>query len=57
MHNNNHKRHKDFPRGNHKGENLATSLEIELAPVVKVKPGNIRMTSTTDLSHSCALVE
>ena len=34
---------KNFPRGNHKGENHATSLEIESAP--KEKPKNIKMIS------------
>ena len=34
---------KNFTRGNHKGENLTTSSEIELAP--KVKPENIKMMS------------
>ena len=34
---------KNFPRGNHKGENPATSLEIESEP--KVKPENIKMIS------------
>ena len=34
---------KNFPQGNHKGENLATSSEIESAP--KVKPENIKMIS------------
>ena len=34
---------KNFPQGNHKGENIATSSEIELAP--KVKPKNIKMIS------------
>ena len=33
----------NFPQGNHKGENPATSSEIESAP--KVKPGNINMIS------------
>ena len=33
----------NFPRGNHKGENPATSSEIESAP--KVKPENIKMIS------------
>ena len=32
---------KNFPQGNHKGENTATSSEIESAP--KVKPENINM--------------
>ena len=36
-------RDKDFPWGNNKGENPATSLEIESAP--KVKPENIKMIS------------
>ena len=34
---------KNFSRGNHKGENLATSSEIESAP--KVKPKKIKMIS------------
>ena len=34
---------KYFPRGNHKGENPATSLEIESAP--KVKPKDSKMIS------------
>ena len=34
---------KNFPRGNHKGENPETSSEIESAP--KVKPENIKMIS------------
>ena len=34
---------KNFPHGNHKGENPATSLEIESTP--KVKPKNIKMIS------------
>ena len=33
--------HSVFHRGNHKGENPATSLEIESAP--RVKPKNIKM--------------
>ena len=36
---------KNFPWGNHKEENLATSSEIESAP--KVKPENIKMISLT----------
>ena len=46
MHNNKTKETRDtqnFPRGNHKGENPTTSLEIESTP--KVKPGNIKMIS------------
>ena len=34
---------KNFPQGNHKGENPAASSEIESAP--KVKPENIKMIS------------
>ena len=33
----------NFPRGNHKGQNPATSSEIESTP--KVKPKNIKMIS------------
>ena len=46
MHNNETKETRDtnnFPRGINKGENPATSSEIELAP--KVKPENIEMIS------------
>ena len=31
------KRHKDFPQGNHKGENSTTSSEIEWASMVAIK--------------------
>ena len=43
---------KNFPWGNHKGENLTTSSEIESAP--KAKPENIKMISTVfvSLSHT-----
>ena len=46
MHNNKAQEKRDtnnFPRGNHKGENPATSSEIESAP--KLKPKNINMIS------------
>ena len=54
---------KNFPQGNHKGENPTTSSEIESTP--KVKPENSKMTSQHQqslslslreilLSHSCA---
>ena len=46
MHNNKTQETRDinnFPQGNHKGENPATSSEIESAP--KVKPKNIKMIS------------
>ena len=34
---------KNFPQGNHKGENLVTSSEIESAPKLKLE--NIKMIS------------
>ena len=44
---------KNFIQGNHKGENPATSSEIESAPKVKLE--NIKMISQQQqlLSHSC----
>ena len=52
MHNNKTRdnEHKDFPQGNHKGENPATSSEIESTP--KVKPENIKMISRQQKSLS-----
>ena len=41
---------KKFPQGNHKGENPATSSEIE--STLKVKPENIKMISTASVSLS-----
>ena len=41
-----------FPRGNHKGENPATSLEIEWAPIAKVKSKNTNMIFWQQLSLS-----
>ena len=40
MHNNKHKKKetKNFPQGNHKGENPTTSSKIEWAPMAAVKP-------------------
>ena len=52
---------KNFPRGNHKGENPTTSLDIESTP--KVKPEKhkdnlptvvVCLSSQQLLSHSCA---
>ena len=68
MHNNKQNRQgtQNFPQGNHKGENPATSFEIEWAPMAAVKPKNIKMISNNLfslshlrellLSHSCAPV-
>ena len=42
---------KNFPQGNHKGENPTTSSKIESAP--KVKPENIKMISRQQQSLSC----
>ena len=41
---------KNFHQGNHKGENHATSSEIESAP--KIKPENTKMISTASVSLS-----
>ena len=48
-----HKRRdtKNFPQGNHKEENPATSSKIESAP--KVKPENSKMISRQQQSLSC----
>ena len=43
---------KNFPQGNHKGENPATSSEIELALMAAVKFENIKKISTTSVSLS-----
>ena len=57
---------KNFPWGNHKGENPATSSEIELAPIAKVKTKDTKMISDNYslfhlceilLSHSCDTIE
>ena len=55
MHNNKTQETRDtntFPWGNHKGENPATSLQIEWAPIAVVKPENIKMISTASISLS-----
>ena len=70
MHNNKHKRQetqKKFPRGNHKGENPATSSEIEWAPMVAVKPKDrkddlqqlfsLTCANTSSLTHAPQLSE
>ena len=58
---------KNFPRWNHKGENPTTSSETEWAPMVAVKPKDIKydfqqlfsLSLLRDilLSHSCSPVE
>ena len=55
MHNNKTQETRDtkiFPRGNHSGENPTTSSKIEWAPMVVVKPENIKMISTAFVSLS-----
>ena len=69
MHSNKHKRRdtKNFPRGNHKGENPATSSEIEWAPTAAIKPKDkkddlqqlfsVSFSNTSSLTHAPQLSE
>ena len=55
MHNNKTQETRDtkiFPQGNHKGENLTTSSEIEWTPRAAIKPKNIKMISNNLFSLS-----